>query len=495
MQGTRRAWGAVTLVGLLSFAAVVYAEPLLVVGAGGLTGWLLGQQLRFVRTVTTLQSHLTVRQSVAHAHVRTDETTPVVFHAALPQEIASRRAVQLDIEARFPVAAHVPATADTHLTIDETTHESTTTVEVTWPVAGEFTVDHPTVTVQDHHGLFTTQFPAPIDASPTVTVRPRRPRTLHIGAGGEQVATAFGDTKTGEFGRGLDPGDIREYVPGDTLRQIDWKATARSDGPHVREFEEETDHQTVLIVDHRQSMATGPTGETKLEYARHVALAFADHAQAEQDPLGLFTVGTAGLTNRILPATTPTTVTRIQTTLHDLTPTEEAVADSHQQPAATEAATPSAASQKATVLQQEASAFSTRLHPFFAAAQPYVHRITTQPLYNTLRTQLPRIDGRGATVLVTDDHARAEVQEAVKLAQTQSNEVFVFLTPTVLYEQGGFADLDTAYTRYTEFEEFRRQLTQLDGVSAFEVAPGDRLEALLAAQSQDAEAPHQPTQP
>jgi hypothetical protein len=54
----------------------------------------------------------------------------------------------------------------------------------------------------------------------------------------------------------------------------------------------------------------------------------------------------------------------------------------------------------------------------------------------------------------------------------------------VLYEAGGLGDLEAAYRRYLDFEEFRRSLARLDRVQAYEVGPGDRLGALLASRRQ-----------
>jgi hypothetical protein len=86
-------------------------------------------------------------------------------------------------------------------------------------------------------------------------------------------------------------------------------------------------------------------------------------------------------------------------------------------------------------------------------------------------------------VIFTDDTHRAEVRETVRLAQRGDNRVLVFLTPTVLFEPGGLADLEGAYDRYRSFESFRRDLARLRRVSAFEVGPGDRLDAVLSSGS------------
>jgi uncharacterized protein (DUF58 family) len=58
-------------------------------------------------------------------------------------------------------------------------------------------------------------------------------------------------------GRGLNFEEIRDYRPGDDVRSIDWKVTARLLKPHIRVFNEERDRQTLLVVDQRLSMFFG----------------------------------------------------------------------------------------------------------------------------------------------------------------------------------------------------------------------------------------------
>ena len=58
-------------------------------------------------------------------------------------------------------------------------------------------------------------------------------------------------------GRGLNFEEMRNYLPGDDIRSIDWKATARTGTPHVRVFTEERDRPALLVVDQRMSMFFG----------------------------------------------------------------------------------------------------------------------------------------------------------------------------------------------------------------------------------------------
>ncbi len=58
-------------------------------------------------------------------------------------------------------------------------------------------------------------------------------------------------------GRGLDFEEIRAYLPGDDIRTIDWKVTARMRKPFIRVYTEERDRPAILIVDQRMSMFFG----------------------------------------------------------------------------------------------------------------------------------------------------------------------------------------------------------------------------------------------
>jgi uncharacterized protein (DUF58 family) len=58
-------------------------------------------------------------------------------------------------------------------------------------------------------------------------------------------------------GRGLNFEEIRSYVPGDDIRNMDWKVTARIRKPHVRVYTEERDRPVILVVDQRISMFFG----------------------------------------------------------------------------------------------------------------------------------------------------------------------------------------------------------------------------------------------
>ncbi|GAA2158772.1 uncharacterized protein DUF58 [Humibacillus xanthopallidus] len=72
-----------------------------------------------------------------------------------------------------------------------------------------------------------------------------------------------GDYRTLFRGAGIDFTDLREYVPGDDLRHIEWNVTARLDEPYVREFVEDRELTAWLLLDHSASMGFGPVDRQK----------------------------------------------------------------------------------------------------------------------------------------------------------------------------------------------------------------------------------------
>lgn len=89
-------------------------------------------------------------------------------------------------------------------------------------------------------------------------------------------------------GRSLDFDDLREYNYGDDVKDIDWKATARSRSVMIRRYIAVRKHNIVLIADNGNTMATlAPSGESKQEVATFCAGVMAYIAQHHGDFVGM----------------------------------------------------------------------------------------------------------------------------------------------------------------------------------------------------------------
>ena len=82
----------------------------------------------------------------------------------------------------------------------------------------------------------------------------------------------------------------RKYAPGDSIRYLDWKALARSGKYFIKEFEEESNLASYVILDSSGSMAMAdPAGHTvKFNYACYLAAAFCYLMYRQHDASGLF---------------------------------------------------------------------------------------------------------------------------------------------------------------------------------------------------------------
>ena len=100
------------------------------------------------------------------------------------------------------------------------------------------------------------------------------------------------DLLAGEYlsafkGRGMEFDAVREYVPGDEIRSIDWNVTARSEGPYVKTFCEERELTVFIAVDISASGAFGSQKLSKMETAVEVAAVLMFASLKNNDKVGL----------------------------------------------------------------------------------------------------------------------------------------------------------------------------------------------------------------
>ncbi len=100
------------------------------------------------------------------------------------------------------------------------------------------------------------------------------------------------DTMVGAYlshfkGRGMDFEELREYMPGDDVRDIDWNVTNRMGRPFVKRFREERELTMVLALDISASSAFGSLRRSKREFAAEIAATLAISATRSSDKVAL----------------------------------------------------------------------------------------------------------------------------------------------------------------------------------------------------------------
>lgn len=110
---------------------------------------------------------------------------------------------------------------------------------------------------------------------------------------------------------------LRDYLAGDDVRRINWKATARRDSPVVMEVEAERGQQAIIAIDCGRLM-TAPAGYlTKLDHAVNAALLLAWVAQSQGDKVGMLTFSD-GVRRFVAPQRGPAQVTQLNKVLYDV---------------------------------------------------------------------------------------------------------------------------------------------------------------------------------
>lgn len=95
-----------------------------------------------------------------------------------------------------------------------------------------------------------------------------------------------GHHQSKQLGRGMDFAEVRKYQPGDDIRSIDWRVTARTGKPYTKLFTEEREKPVILYIDLSNSMQFGSTLMLKSIQASHLAALCAWIAVQQNDRVG-----------------------------------------------------------------------------------------------------------------------------------------------------------------------------------------------------------------
>ena len=108
------------------------------------------------------------------------------------------------------------------------------------------------------------------------------PRPLH-------TQTSIGDYVSSALGEGIEPGDIRQFAPGDQVRQVNWRASLRLGTLYVTQYHRERNADVVLMLDTLAQV--GALYQTTLDLGVRAAASLATSYLARKDRVGLINYG------------------------------------------------------------------------------------------------------------------------------------------------------------------------------------------------------------
>src|SRR5262245_21610120 len=122
----------------------------------------------------------------------------------------------------------------------------------------------------------------PVRVYPRTTPLRSLPRPRH-------TQTSIGDYVSRAFGEGIEPGDIRQFAPGDRIRQVNWRASLRLGTLYVTQHHRERNADVVLMLDTLAQAGAPP--DTTLDFTVRAAASLATAYLARKDRVGLVIYG------------------------------------------------------------------------------------------------------------------------------------------------------------------------------------------------------------
>ncbi|MGH7610520.1 MAG: DUF58 domain-containing protein [Candidatus Dormibacteria bacterium] len=163
---------------------------------------------------------------------------------------------------------------------------------------GSYRLGEVSVVARDRLGLFTHR--GRLGQRLGLRVFPSRERLLRL-VDPARTQVFAGNRIARQHGSGIEFADIRAFAPGDLVRRVNWRVTARTGTPHVNDFHLERNADVVLFVDSFSELGRGR--DSVLSLAVRAAGALAQGYLGERDRVGL--IGFGGLLNWLLPGTGP----------------------------------------------------------------------------------------------------------------------------------------------------------------------------------------------
>jgi uncharacterized protein (DUF58 family) len=191
----------------------------------------------------------------------------------------------LEVHDRIPDHIKVSKGNSRALMSLDTGEEQSFTYTLDCPLRGRYILEDMTLEIMDSGRLHSTEiaFKEPSEFSVVARVEPTRGITIAP----RKTRNWVGMIKSRRVGIGTEFFGLRDYVPGDELRKINWKASARSDGLLTNEYEAECSGDATLILDARLEANVGQIENCAVEHGVRAASTIASHILKDKNRVGL----------------------------------------------------------------------------------------------------------------------------------------------------------------------------------------------------------------
>jgi len=228
---------------------------------------------------------------------------------------------------------------------------------------------------------------------------------------------------------------IREYIPGDQLRDIDWKATSRLQKHMTKLYQKKHTVETILLIDCSKTMRRTTGSNTKLEHATVLAIHLTKILQSLRHTIGLITYDENKILNTIEPTTRYTTIFEDLATLPTPIQTQGYIPP-------TTIDTPETTEEDPT----ENHRFLTTVYPFLARGKRTItHQTQASGIYEATRILLREPQSKHLIIITDMETNLQALYTSIRLAYAKKYPIWLLTFPPVY-------TLDTTHLTPEELE-------------------------------------------
>jgi uncharacterized protein (DUF58 family) len=313
----------------------------------------------------------------------------------------------------------------------------------------------------------------------------------HGGAPGVTSASVQSLYRTRGTGTGIDLSHIRPFAPGDPLKRIHWKASARLNQLMTKEFLAEVDEATggsasvSLIIDQGGTMARGLAGAAELDFAVNVASIVVKSAIAKGNRIGLITYDEQGVATSLgadLSLQHASSVVRALNEIEPGIPLRHPRAKLDVTGADVMRVKRHFAATEDEESDEDGRHFRHVVSYMYARGEGYLHRLKRAPAFRAIAASLKSAQRQSTILIVSDlENDFSPLTEGVRLATSRGARVYVAALFSKVFEQ--FVDpllaLEDVYAAYDAHLRRIRKLEQIPNVKVIEANTAETLQPAL----------------
>lgn len=272
------------------------------------------------------------------------------------------------------------------------------------------------------------------------------------------ISSQYGRGKSKQKGMGIEVAEIRNYMPGDDFRHIDWKTSLRLNSLFSREFESDIELPLFVLVDHSR------TDKHNIDYTVRIANYLVQQAARNNQPSGMITFTQDCITNKTLIKKAKNQF-EMSRNFFSLEPQES-------KPCILAMDIGEIKEFERKLKSSNNDEFYSILAPFFIDNSEHLRIMESQGIYQAMKHVINFSSAPSLIAIITDLSYDAPMLESIRLATYYGNRVILVVTSSLFFREYDVLELEERYVEYMKLQKKIEKFKRLKGVKVVEVSGG-----------------------